>query len=261
MELANQRTELLLGNHAVQRLSQASVMVVGIGGVGSYCAEGLARCGVGTIHLVDKDLISPSNLNRQIHASYDTIGKDKCDMMKQRILSYQKECQVITHSLFYDGSQNEELFEKPIDFVVDAIDTISAKLELIRYCLSHDIPFISSMGMANRLDPTKIIITDLMKTTYDPLAKVMRSQVRKQNIKGRIPVICSLEQPIKQNQIVDDLGKTRKERIPPASSPFVPSAAGLAAASYAIRILCEAKQAPYSIEGRLGSMDQGRKRR
>lgn len=242
METAKQRTELLLGNHALQRLSETSIMVVGVGGVGSYCAEGLARCGVGTIHLVDKDLISPSNLNRQIHARYETIGKDKCEMMKQRILSYQKECQVITHSLFYDGSQNEELFHEPIDFVVDAIDTISAKLELIRYCLTHDIPFISSMGMANRLDPTKIMITDLMKTTYDPLAKIMRSQVRKQNIKGKIPVVCSIEQPIKQNQIVDALGKTRKDRIPPASSPFVPSAAGLAAASYAVRYLCEHKQ-------------------
>lgn len=238
METTTQRTALLLGNNALLRLAQARVMVMGIGGVGSYCAEALARCGVGTIHLVDKDVISPSNLNRQLHANYDTIGKDKCEMMKQRIHTYHKDCRVITHALFYDGSQNETLFHD-IDFVVDAIDTISAKLALIRYCLDHDIPFISSMGMANRLDPTQIYICDLMKTAGDPLAKIMRSQVRKQRIKGKIPVVCSHETAIKQTQIVNATGMTRKERIPPASSPFVPAAAGLACASYAVRYLCE----------------------
>ena len=237
METSNQRTVMLLGNNAVKRLREASVMIIGIGGVGSYCAEALARSGVGTIHLVDHDTIAPSNLNRQIHATYETIGKDKCEVMKQRIASYHSDCHVITHSVFYDAKQNEALFCEPIDFVIDAIDTISAKLDLISYCLTHQIAFISSMGMANRLDPTKIIITDLMKTTYDPLAKAMRSQARKRGINQRIPVVFSTEIAIKQNQVIHEEGKTRKERIPPASSPFVPAAAGLACAAYAVDFL------------------------
>ena len=238
METISQRTELLLGNEQTARLHQASVMVVGIGGVGSYCAESLARCGIGTLHLVDCFVISPSNLNRQIHACFDTIGKDKCAMMHERILSFRHDCQVVSHRMFYSADQNALLFQESVDFVIDAIDTISAKLDLITYCLAHQIPFISSMGMANRLDPTQLTICDLMKTSGDPLAKIMRNQVRKRRLKGKIPVVCSKELPFKQNQVVNSVAKTRKEQIPPASSPFVPAAAGLACASYAVRYLC-----------------------
>lgn len=233
----NERTELLLGNTQIQRLQQATVMIVGIGGVGSYCAEALARSGIGRLVLVDHDTVSISNLNRQIHATYETIGKLKTDVMKERILSYRKDCEVLTYSLFYQAEANSELFQTPIDFVVDAIDTVSAKLELISYCLENKLPFISSMGMANRMDPTAIQITELMKTSYDPLAKVMRSQVRKKRLKGKIPVVYSSEQPFKQNKTVDPDGETRKMRIPPASSPFVPTAAGLACASYAVKTI------------------------
>lgn len=233
----NERTELLLGNTQIQRLQQATVMIVGIGGVGSYCAEALARSGIGRLVLVDHDTVSISNLNRQIHATYETIGKLKTDVMKERILSYRKDCEVLTYPLFYQAEANSELFQTPIDFVVDAIDTVSAKLELISYCLEHKLPFISSMGMANRMDPTAIQITELMKTSYDPLAKVMRSQVRKKRLKGKIPVVYSSEQPVKQNKTVDPDGETRKMRIPPASSPFVPTAAGLACASYAVKTI------------------------
>lgn len=233
----NERTELLLGNTQIQRLQQATVMIVGIGGVGSYCAEALARSGIGRLVLVDHDTVSISNLNRQIHATYETIGKLKTDVMKERILSYRKDCEVLTYSLFYQAEANSELFQTPIDFVVDAIDTVSAKLELISYCLEHKLPFISSMGMANRMDPTAIQITELMKTSYDPLAKVMRSQVRKKRLKGKIPVVYSSEQPVKQNKTVDPDGETRKMRIPPASSPFVPTAAGLACAGYAVKTI------------------------
>lgn len=233
----NERTELLLGNTQIQRLQQATVMIVGIGGVGSYCAEALARSGIGRLVLVDHDTVSISNLNRQIHATYETIGKLKTDVMKERILSYRKDCEVLTYPLFYQAEANSELFQTPIDFVVDAIDTVSAKLELISYCLENKLPFISSMGMANRMDPTAIQITELMKTSYDPLAKVMRSQVRKKRLKGKIPVVYSSEQPVKQNKTVDPDGETRKMRIPPASSPFVPTAAGLACASYAVKTI------------------------
>lgn len=235
MEEYNQRTALLLGNNQIALLKDATVMVVGIGGVGSYCAEALARCGIGRLLLVDHDYISPSNLNRQIHAAYDTIGMPKTQVMKERILTYQKDCEVITYPTFYHQELNDELFQTKVDFVVDAIDTVSAKLDLISYCLEHEISFVSCLGMANRLDPTAVCISELMKTSFDPLAKVMRSQVRKRRIRGKIPVVFSKEQPIKQNIITDPDALTRKQRIPPASSPFVPAAAGLACASYAVR--------------------------
>lgn len=242
METENQRTLLLMGEESLERLKQACVMVVGIGGVGSYCAEALARCGVGTLILLDGDCISPSNLNRQIHATYETIGQPKTEVMKQRILSYQKNCMVDCHHLFYDKTKNEQLFTHLIDMVVDAIDTISSKLDLIEACKEYNVPFISSMGMANRMNPSAITITDLMKTSYDPLAKVMRHEVRKRGIKGKIPVVASFEHPIIQHIVVNEQGKTRKEKMPPASSPFVPAAAGLACASYVVQTMTKEKQ-------------------
>ena len=235
MEAYDERTRLLLGNKQVEILKDATVMVVGIGGVGSYCAEALARCGIGRLLLVDHDCVSESNLNRQIHATYDTIGKPKTEVMKERIHSYRKDCEVILYPMFYQAENNEVLVKNKIDFVVDAIDTISAKLDLIAYFLEHKIDFISCLGMANRLDSTAVCISELMKTSYDPLAKVMRSQVRKRRLKGKIPVVFSKEQPIKQHIETDPDAPTRKLRIPPASSPFVPAAAGLACASYVVR--------------------------
>lgn len=234
METTMQRMELLVGNTGLDRLKNATVMVVGVGGVGSYCAEALARSGIGTIILVDGDKVAPSNLNRQIHAVYDTIGKEKTQVMKERILSYQKDCKILCHTMFYEESKNEELFSEHIDFVIDAIDTVTSKMSLVSYCLQHNIPFISSLGMANRMDPTKVEITELMKTSYDPLAKVIRNLVRKQRLKGKIPVVYSSEHPSVQTKIVNEQGMTRKEKMPPASSPFVPAAAGLACASYAV---------------------------
>lgn len=235
IETPLQRMELLIQKEGIERLSIATVMVVGVGGVGSYAAEALARCGIGSLILVDGDTVAISNLNRQIHATYDTLHQSKTKVMKERIETYRKDCRVICYDMFYSAQQNELLFQQPVDFVVDAIDTMSSKLDLIQYCLEHKIPFISSMGMANRMDPTKIEITDLMKTSYDPVAKIMRSMVRKHKIKGKIPVLFSTEQPMTQSLIVNEEGVTRKQKMPPASSPFVPSAAGLAAASYAVK--------------------------
>ena len=239
MEDAKTRTRLLLKEKGMQAVSHATVMIVGIGGVGSFAAEALARSGIGTLILVDHDIVAESNLNRQIHADYGTIGKAKTAVMKERIKSYRKDCTIICYDCFYSKAINEQLFSQKIDYVVDAIDTISAKLELIQTCLEKKIPFISSLGMANRLDPTKITITTLDQTSYDPLAKILRSLVKKQRIYGRIPVIFSTEQPIVQNRIINADGKTRKAKIPPASSSFVPPAAGLAAASKVVRDLCE----------------------
>lgn len=237
METSLQRMELLIGEEHLAKLKQSRVMIVGVGGVGSYAAEALARSGIGTLILVDSDTVAPSNLNRQIHAVYATIGKSKTAVMKQRIESYRMDCTVICQDMFYKEEENEALFAQPVDFVIDAIDTMTSKLALIRYCLEHDIPFISSMGMANRLDPTQIVCCDLMRTSYDPVAKIMRNLVRKHHIKGKIPVVFSKEQPRVQTKIINEDGKTRKQKMLLASSPFVPSAAGLAAASYAMRIL------------------------
>lgn len=229
--------ELLVGNTGLENIKKATVLIVGVGGVGSYAAEALARAGVGKLILLDGDVVAPSNLNRQIHATYATIGKEKTQVMKERILTYREDCEIVCHTMFYDQSKNDIIFDEPIDFVIDAIDTITSKVDLIQYCLWHKIAFVSSMGMANRLDPTCISICDLRKTTYDPLAKVMRGIIKKKDIRGKIPVIYSSEHPSTQTKIINENGKTRKEKMPPASSPFVPSAAGLAGASYALQYL------------------------
>lgn len=231
------RMNLLVGEDKVKSLQNKCVMIVGVGGVGSYAAEAIARMGVGKIILVDKDKIAYSNLNRQIHATFNTINQDKCEAMKDRILSFRNDCEVICKSMFYSEENNDEIFDCSVDFVVDAIDTMSSKMALIQYCIKNKIPFISSMGMANRLDPTKIVICDLMKTTYDPVAKIMRNLVRKNKINAKIPVVFSSEQPITQTKVINEEGTTRKEKMPPASSPFVPCAAGLAIASYVLKKL------------------------
>lgn len=235
METPLQRMQLLIGEENVEALKNKTVMIVGVGGVGSYAAEALARSGIGTIILVDGDCIAPSNLNRQIHANFQTIGRSKTEVMKERIETYREDCLVQRFDLFYNNEVNAILFKDKVDFVVDAIDTMSSKLDLIQYCLKNEIPFISSMGMANRLDPTKIEISELMKTNYDPVARIMRNLVRKEHIKGKIPVVWSKEIPTVQTKVINEEGTTRKQKMPPASSPFVPSAAGLAIASYALR--------------------------
>lgn len=236
---AFERNGLLIGEDGMKKLSEACVLVIGIGGVGSYAVESLARSGVGKLILVDGDEIAMSNCNRQMHANLQTIGKSKTEMMKERILSYHPACDVIVYDAFYDASLNAVLFKDKVDFVVDAIDTMSCKLDIIRYCKEHQIPFISSMGMANRLDPTKVMICDLSKTNYDPVSKIMRGLVKKAGIKGKIPVVFSSEQPIVQTQIINENGETRKQKMPPASMIFVPAAAGLAIGSYVITQLIE----------------------
>jgi tRNA A37 threonylcarbamoyladenosine dehydratase len=232
-----ERNHLLIQESGMDKLQAASVLILGIGGVGSYVAESLARSGVGTLILVDGDRIAMSNCNRQIHANLETIGLSKTMQMKERIHSYAPNCNVVTYDMFYNEESNEQIFQNKIDFVVDAIDTMSCKLAIIQYCKEHNIPFISSMGMANRLDPTKIEITDLSKTNYDPVAKIMRNLVKKHRIRGKIPVAFSSEQPIVQTQIINEDGQTRKQKMPPASMIFVPAAAGLAIGSYVVREL------------------------
>ena len=237
MNEALERMRLLIQEEGLTKLANTSVMIVGVGGVGSYSAEALARCGIGKLILVDGDTIAMSNLNRQIHATFDTIGKPKPQMMHERIETYRNDCEVIELSLFYDQTMNETLLSYKPDFIIDAIDTITSKADLIEMAHHHKIPCISSLGMANRFDPTQIMITDLWKTEYDPLAKAMRSMMRKRKATYRIPVIFSKEQPFVQHEIVNADATTRKAKMPPASTPFVPSAAGLAAASYIVKLI------------------------
>lgn len=234
-----ERVELMLGSAALAKLQNSCVMVVGVGGVGSFSAEALARSGVGKLILVDGDTIDSSNLNRQLMATEKTVGQEKAEQMKQRIHTYNKDCEVVCIQSFYDQSKNDDLFFYEIDFVIDAIDTISSKMDLIEACLDRKIPFISSTGMANRLDPSSIEIMDLTKTSYDPLAKVMRKLAKERRIKGKIPVVCSKEQAMTQTQIVNEKGLTRKQKMPPASMIFVPGASGLLCASYAVSKLIQ----------------------
>ena len=186
-------------------------VVFGVGGVGLFAELlALARCGVGKLILVDCDEVVESNLNRQIHATYQTIGMRKTSAMKERILSFNPNCEVIEKDMFYSKETEGELFSDKIDFVVDAIDTISSKMDLIETCLRRKIPFISSTGMANRLDPSfKLSVKDLMKTDVDPLAKVIRGiSSRKRNIKGKIPVVTSSEYPRVQTILRNEEGVT-----------------------------------------------------
>lgn len=231
-----QRNAMLYKEEGVELLLNKKVMVVGIGGVGAMAAEALARSSVGTIILVDSDKIQISNLNRQIHATEDTIDQYKTEVMRQRILSIHPKCHVITHTIHFDESQSDIL--EDIDFVIDAIDTISCKLDLLQSCQQKDIPCISCLGMGNRMDPSMLEYSRLDKTSGDPLAKAMRTQARKRNMDlKKIMVVCSKEQPVTQNTVVDEQQQHRKDRIPPSSSAFVPNAAGLLCASYVVRNL------------------------
>lgn len=232
-----ERVELLFGKESLEKLKNSSVLVFGVGGVGSYCIESLARTGIGNLILVDADVVAASNLNRQIMATYETVGLSKCEVMKTRIASYNKYCKVSYYNYFYNEDVRDEIFNHKIDFVVDAIDTITSKLNIIETCLKKNIPFISSLGMANRIDPTKLCVIDLMKTNYDPLAKVLRQLVRKKGLKGKIPVVFSHEHPIIQHKIINENGVTRKEKMPPASTSFVPATAGMICASYCVQRL------------------------
>jgi tRNA A37 threonylcarbamoyladenosine dehydratase len=237
------RNELAFGKAGLERLQNSTVAVLGIGGVGSFAAEALARSGVGRLILVDKDVIDITNVNRQIHALLSTVGQPKVEMMKQRIMDINPECEVITHQMFYNDETNEKFFEVPLDFVVDASDTITFKIKLIKECRNRKIPFISSMGAANKMDPTRFKIADISKTTHDPIAKVIRTKLRKEGIHKGVPVIFSDESPIviredvRKEIVPDENTKIRKAKMPPSSNAFVPSVVGLISASHVVREL------------------------
>ncbi len=233
------RNELALGKEGLELLKNSTVAVLGVGGVGSFAAEALARSGVGRIILVDKDDVDITNVNRQIHALLSTVGKPKADLMKARIADINPECEVIALKMFYTEETYEQFFSYGLDWVIDASDTISYKIHLMKECLKRNIKIISSMGAANKTDPTRFKVADISKTHTDPMAKVIRTKLRKERIVKGIKVVFSDESPIVirediRKEIAPEGAKIRKAKMPPSSNAFVPSVAGLIMAGHVI---------------------------
>ena len=223
------RTELLIGKDGLEKLSKAKVAIFGIGGVGGFVTEGLVRAGIGNIVLIDHDTVSESNLNRQIIATTKTIGKYKVDVMKERILDINPNANVEVHKEFFMPSSGTDIINDSLTYVVDCIDTVTAKIEIINRCKNLNIPVISAMGTGNKLDPSKFEITDISKTSVCPLAKVMRKELRNRGITN-LKVIYSKEEPIK-TCVIDE----ESHKQVPGSISFVPSVAGLMIAGEIVR--------------------------
>ncbi len=241
------RTELVVGPEGLSVLQRATIAVIGLGGVGSYTVEALARSGVGTLVLMDKDVVDITNINRQLPALESTIGQSKVEVMSQRVRQINPDCRVETRSTFFRRETADELFRMPLDYVADAIDTVSAKIQLAVACKERGVPLASSMGAANKVDPTQFHVMDISETQTDPIARVMRRELRKHGIVDGLPVVCSRERPRKPRQDVlarlsppTETGHPlpRKAQYPPASIAFVPPVAGLILASIVIRDLC-----------------------
>ncbi len=222
MEEWQSRTALLLGETGVEKLKTSRVAVFGIGGVGSYCAEGLARAGVGSLTLVDKDVAEESNLNRQLVALRSTLGRNKAEVMRDRILDIDPTCRVTAKPIFYLPETADEIRLDEFDFIADCIDNVTAKLALIGRANALGVPIVSAMGAGNRLDPSAIRICDIFETQGDPLARVMRRELRKRGI-GNLTVACSEEEP--PVKTADRVG----------SVSFVPSVMGLIMAGEIVR--------------------------
>ena len=232
MEDQFSRTRRLLGPQAVEVLAGCKVAIFGVGGVGGYAAEALARSGVGTMELFDKDTVSVTNLNRQIIALHSTLEKPKAQVMAERIRDINPNCRVSARQMFYLPENADEIDLTAYDYVVDCIDNVTAKLELITRCDKLGVPILSSMGAANKLDPTAFRVADISKTSVCPLAKVIRLECRRRRIK-KLKVVYSTEQPIKPLPPQDG------EENSPASVAFVPGAAGLAVAGEVVLDLLE----------------------
>lgn len=243
------RTELLLGANGMEKLSNSTVAIFGVGGVGSFVAEGLARAGVGHLVLIDNDLICLTNINRQIHATSKTVGKAKTLVMKERILEINPKAVVDTIEDFYLPENAAKFFTNHYDYVVDAIDTVTGKINLVLQCNKLNIPIICSMGAGNKLDPTKFEVADIYKTSVDPLARVMRKKLKENRIK-KLKVVYSKEKPLTVKQsgcgknCICPPGSARNcdnRRAVPGSISFVPSVVGLIIAGEVVRDLTGVK--------------------
>lgn len=222
------RVEYVIGAEKIEKLQNACVAVVGLGGVGSYIAEALARSGVGKLILIDADRVEASNINRQLPALISTMGQKKTDVVKNRILDINPECDIVTYSEFYQPGDFEKFFCCKIDFLADAIDSTASKIDLLVECSKRNIPVISSMGTGNKLDPEKLTIADISKTHTCPLAKSVRKKLKQQGIEKGISVVFSAENPVYAS----------KESVP-GSMVFVPASAGLLIASHIVRRIIE----------------------
>lgn len=237
MEHIFSRTEILIGTENLQKLRECKIAIFGIGGVGSFTAEALARTGVGSLVLIDGDIICLSNLNRQIHATHKTIGQAKVLAMEERILDINPEANVETYQMLYTAQTAEDLIAEDYDYVVDAIDMVSAKIDLIARCTKREIKIISSMGAGNKLNPTKLQVVDLFETSVCPLARVMRKELKARGV-NNLKVVYSQEPPIKPLALGQDENCsliTKRQTL--GSMSFVPSVAGLIIAAEIVREL------------------------
>ena len=225
------RTELLLGHEAMEKLAGSRVAVFGIGGVGGYVVEALARSGVGALDLIDNDKVALSNINRQIIATMKTVGMDKVDAAKERILDINPDCKVTTYKTFYMPDTADQFDFTLYDYVVDAIDTVTGKLTIIENANKAGVPVISSMGAGNKLDASAFEVADLYKTSVCPLAKVMRRECKKRGIRS-LKVVYSKEEPVKSSAVLTEGGRNI-----PGSIAFAPSSAGLVIAGEVIKDL------------------------
>jgi tRNA A37 threonylcarbamoyladenosine dehydratase len=225
------RTEMLIGNDGMEKLKDAKVAVFGIGGVGSFVCEGLARSGIGNFILIDYDKIDESNINRQLIATTKTLGKYKVDLMKERILEINPDANVETHKEFYTADSEIDIITENLSYAVDCVDTIMAKIAIICKCNDLDVPVISSMGTGNKLDGAMFEVADIYETSVCPLARIMKKDLRKRNIE-KLKVVYSQEHPINTNDC--EINKDRKFKVK-GSTSFVPSVAGLIIAGEVIK--------------------------
>lgn len=229
------RTELLIGAEALKKINNSKVAIFGIGGVGSFVVEGLSRAGIGSFILIDNDNISITNLNRQLIALHSTIGENKAEAAKRRILDINPDANVEIVNEFFTPS-SVDFFDSSINYIVDAIDTITSKIELVDRANKHNIPIISSMGTGNKMDPTKFEISDIYKTSMCPVAKILRKELKKRKIE-RLKVVYSKEEPIKNYVVNETEYKGATNNKVPGSISFVPSVAGLIIAGEVIKDL------------------------
>lgn len=227
------RTEMLLGAENMEKLKNAHIAIFGLGGVGGHTVEALARCGVGHFTIFDSDTVAESNLNRQIIATIETIGQNKTEAMKNRILSINPSAEIITHNVFYLPENADNFDLSAYSYIVDAVDTVSAKLELAVRAQNLDIPIISSMGTGNKLNPTALKVCDIYKTSGCPLARVMRRELKSRSVK-KLKVVYSEETPLKP--LFSENPDSKKQS--PGSTSFVPSVAGLIIASEVVKDIC-----------------------
>ena len=232
MEDKFSRTEMLIGNKGMEKLKSAKVAVFGLGGVGSFVCEGLARSGLGNFILVDFDRVDESNINRQLIATSETVGKYKVDLMKKRILEINPDANIETYREFYMTDSQTEIITEDLSYAVDCVDTIMAKIAIICDCDAIDVPVISAMGAGNKLDPTKFEVADIYETTVCPLARIMKKDLRKRNIE-KLKVVYSTEQPINTNDC--EINQNREKFKVKGSVSFVPSVAGLIIAGEVIK--------------------------